>query len=64
MVLRVSAMRAPVCATSATYRAVRVAIPDIRCTKFRPTRSAVSTARAGPVTTASVRRAANASPSA
>ena len=42
---------------------VSVAMPDIRCAKLSPMRSAVSTPRAGPVTTASTAPGSNHSPS-
>ncbi len=41
-------MRARVPATASTNRAVSVAMPESRCTKFKATRSAVSIPRAGP----------------
>lgn len=63
MVLRVSTMRAPVPVVSATYRAVSVAIPHMRWTKLRPTRSACSTAQAGPVTSASTAPVSKETPS-
>ena len=57
VVLRVQTMRALVCATAATSRAVAVAIPLRRLRKFSATRSAVSMPRAGPSIVATSRPA-------
>src|SRR4051794_10481554 len=51
VVLRVSRMRAPLPATASTKRAVSVATPERWPRKLRPTRSAASSARAGPLAT-------------
>ena len=64
VVLRVSTTRAFVPRTAATYRAVSVAMPLIRCTRLSATRSAWSTDRAGPETDASTSPAGKVAPSA
>src|SRR5699024_1358575 len=64
VVLRVSVMRTPVPSTASTKRRVRVATPLMRCRRFRAIRSAWTTARAGPLTTASSVPAVKRSPSA
>jgi len=63
VVLRVSRMRTPVPRTAATKRAVSVATPESRCTKFKATRSAPSSARAGPATVSKTWPARTACPS-
>ena len=50
-------------AAASTKRAVSVAMPESRCRKFSATRSAVSSARARPVTSATVSPASQRAPS-
>src|SRR5262249_51689140 len=63
-VLRVSRIATPVPTTASTKRRVRVAIPDIRCTRFKSVRSAARSARARPRRTATTVPAATLVPSA
>ena len=64
VVLRVSARATPVPSSSATKRAVAVAIPDSRIARLRAVRSPATKAVAGPSSRRSVWPATTASPSA